>query len=333
MARVGLDAYSLIGPSGHELCAPDVFVMLPMVKDLGGEGLQASLPDDRGKASDAFSLAAELDLYLEPYVPLPLHWRGDSTLIERRRRQFDLVCAVAAERGVQALHCTMGGQERFEDLARWKEFVAATARCLIGLAPRLREYGLRLGIENHWDYSTYEILEIVERAGADVVGFGLDTGNLPILAEAPDRAVERAAPLTVTTHLKDVMLFSTRQGAARPVMPLGQGQMEIAGVVRLLHRHNPRLHYTIEDHPVIYNLDYFEPAWLAAVPELTAYDIATTARLAQEGDRWLAERRVPDPHAAELVPWSVRGAARLRSDIQVVKAMLASAEQAERAEA
>ncbi len=59
------------------------------------------------------------------------------------------------------------------------------------------------------------------------------------------------------------------------------------------------------------------------VPELTTHDVATTARLAREGDHWLADHRVPDPHAVELIPWSIRGPSRLRADILYVKQILA----------
>ncbi len=264
--RVGLDAYSLLGPSGREICEPDVFVMLRTVKELGGDGLQASVPPDEGKIRAAFDLADELGLYLEPYVHLPLHWRDNPEVVARREAHFHRVVAVAAERGVRALHCTMGARERFEDVRRWKSYVVAVADSLIRLGPELRERGIRIGIENHWDFSTYEIREIVERAGAEVVGFGLDTGNLLILAEAPDRAIERAAPFTVTTHLKDVYLISTPRGAQRPIVPLGQGQIGMTDAIRLLSRHNPNLNFTIEDHPVVYDVDYFEEWWLAPCP-------------------------------------------------------------------
>ena len=95
--------------------------------------------------------------------------------------------------------------------------------------------------------------------------------------------------------------------------------------MRKLRQQNPSLNFTVEDHSVIYNVDYFEPSWLEAVPELSAYDVATTARLASEGDRWLREHLVPDPHAAELVPWSIRGPDRLKADILAVRKMLADA--------
>ena len=56
------------------------------------------------------------------------------------------------------------------------------------------------------------------------------------------------------------------------------------------------------------------------------YDVATAARLAREGDHWIADHRVPDPHAAELVPWSIRGPGRLRDDVHYVKRVLADLE-------
>lgn len=320
--RVGLDAYSLTGPSGHEICDRDVFRLLRKTKELGADGLQAALPDDAAAIRDAFGLAAELDLYLEPYVHLPLHWQGDTAVIERRERKFHLTCQIAAEHGVRALHCTMGARERFQAPGRWKEFVAATAPTLRRLAPVLRERGMRIGLENHWDYTTYEIVQIAEQVGGDVVGVGLDTGNLPILGEAPERAIARAAPWTATTHLKDVYLFSTAHGAARPIVGLGEGQMGIANAVAAIAKHQPAINFTIEDHPVIYPVEYFEPWWLDALPELTTHDIAELARLAREGDRWLAEHRVSDPHAAELVPWSIRGPARLAADVRAVQQML-----------
>lgn len=326
MPRVGLDAYSLTGPSRREICEPDIFVMLRTVKELGGEGLQAALPSDAGAIRDAFALADELGLYLEPYLPLPLHWRGEAAIIEQREHQFHLVVEQAATHGVMALHCTLGARERFEDPSRWKEFVTATAACLQRLAPEIREHRVRIGIENHWDYSTYEIIEIAETVGPDIVGVGLDTGNLPILAEAPAAGIRRSAPYAVTTHLKDVMLFSTPRGAARPIVPIGSGQVGMAEAVRELYQYNREIHFTIEDHAVIYHVEYFEPWWLAAVPELTTHDIATMARLAREGDRLLVDHQVADPHAAELVPWSIRGPARLRQDILTVKQFLAEIE-------
>ena len=93
---VGLDAYSLTGPSGHEICENDIFTMLRAVKQLGADGLQASVPDDPEEIDAAFDLAADLNLYLEPYIQLPIHWRNNAEEIERRTRRVQLICNAAA---------------------------------------------------------------------------------------------------------------------------------------------------------------------------------------------------------------------------------------------
>src|SRR5438552_16779795 len=151
--KVGLDGYSLTGPTGREICERDVFVMLRKVKELGGDGLQASVPDDPGELREAFDLAAELGLYLEPYAQLPVHWRGDAEVIERRRAKLRGLCRACAERGIHAMHCSVGARARFEGPERRKRFVAETAGCVGDLAPVLRDPGVRLGGEHHWGFS------------------------------------------------------------------------------------------------------------------------------------------------------------------------------------
>lgn len=125
--KVGLDSYSLTGQGGTDLCERDVFSMLRTVKELGADGLQCFVPDEADEINRAFDFAAEQGLYLEPYARLPLHWRNDADEIERRERKFHLLCRIASERGVKALHCTMGARERFEDYPRWRVHVEATA--------------------------------------------------------------------------------------------------------------------------------------------------------------------------------------------------------------
>lgn len=319
LPRVGLDAYSLTGPTGRELSEPDVFSLLRTAHELGAEGLQAPVPSDPAQVQEAFALAGDLGMYLEPYVLLPIHWEGDTREIARREEQLWTTCEVSAEHGVQALHCTMGARERFADTAKWKAHVDATAECLVRLSSGLRDHGIRIGIENHWDYSSYELAEIADRAGSDVAGAGLDTGNLLVLAEAPDEGIKRSAPITATTHLKDVYMISTPNGAARPIVPLGEGQIKLKEALRHFLRHNPDLNLTIEDHPGIFAVDYFEDWWLEAVPELTSRDVATAARLAREGDGWVSRHEVPDPRAEEVIPWAVRGPTRLAGDVAIVK--------------
>src|SRR5262249_18724768 len=91
--------------------------------------------------------------------------------------------------------------------------------------------------ENHIDYTSSEIREILERAGSVALKVNFDTGNTLRMMEDPVAAARRLGPFTVATHTKDV-------AACRHVrpeewyffssVPVGSGLVDIRGVVRAL---------------------------------------------------------------------------------------------------
>jgi sugar phosphate isomerase/epimerase len=94
-----------------------------------------------------------------------------------------------------------------------------------------------LAIENHIDYTSAEIEEILERVGSEVLKVNLDTGNTLRLMEDPVAAARRLGPYTVATHTKD--LDACRH--VRPEewyffssVPVGTGLIDMPGVVRAL---------------------------------------------------------------------------------------------------
>jgi len=94
-----------------------------------------------------------------------------------------------------------------------------------------------LAIENHIDYTSAEIEEILERVGSDVLKVNFDTGNTLRMMEDPVAAARRLGPYTVATHTKD--LDACRH--VRPEewyffssVPVGTGLIDMSGVVRAL---------------------------------------------------------------------------------------------------
>jgi sugar phosphate isomerase/epimerase len=94
-----------------------------------------------------------------------------------------------------------------------------------------------LAIENHIDYTSAEIYEILERVGSEALKVNFDTGNTLRMMENPVKAAERLGPYTVATHTKDL-------DACRHVppeewyffssVPVGTGLIDMPGVVRAL---------------------------------------------------------------------------------------------------
>lgn len=101
-----------------------------------------------------------------------------------------------------------------------------------------QDCGVVLAIENHIDYTSAEIEEILQRVGSDSLKVNFDTGNTLRMMEDPVAAARRLGPYTVATHTKDV-------DACRHVrpeewyffssVPVGTGLIDMPGVARALN--------------------------------------------------------------------------------------------------
>jgi 3-oxoisoapionate decarboxylase len=97
--------------------------------------------------------------------------------------------------------------------------------------------GVVIALENHIDYTSAEILQILERVDSPALRVNFDTGNTLRMMEDPVTAARRLGPYTVATHTKDV-------DACRHVrpeewyffssVPVGTGLIDMPGVVRAL---------------------------------------------------------------------------------------------------
>ena len=101
-----------------------------------------------------------------------------------------------------------------------------------------RDNGVVLAIENHIDYTSTEIYEILERIGSDFLKVNFDTGNTLRMMENPVNAAHRLGPYTVATHTKD--LDACRHIAPEEwfffsSVPVGTGLIDMPGVVKALH--------------------------------------------------------------------------------------------------
>lgn len=100
-----------------------------------------------------------------------------------------------------------------------------------------RDHGVVLAIENHIDYTSAEIYEILERVGSDALKVNFDTGNTLRMMENPVHAARRLGPYTVATHTKDVAAcrhVAPEEWYFFSSVPVGTGLIDMPGVVRAL---------------------------------------------------------------------------------------------------
>lgn len=116
---------------------------------------------------------------------------------------------------------------------RWDEMVAHARRILVRDAPAARDAGLRIGLENHQDFGSEELLELAEAAG-EHVGLVLDTGNPFAVGEDPVAFARRVAHRTWHVHLKDYRAQFTAEGYRLIRCALGDGAVPLAEIAAIL---------------------------------------------------------------------------------------------------
>jgi sugar phosphate isomerase/epimerase len=151
-------------------------------------------------------------------------WREMNALIPKARRTGATVMRIVASSLLF----------RNEPHGPQIEAVAAMLKESVKIA---QDQGVVLAIENHIDFTSAEIVEILDRVGSKALRVNFDTGNTLRMMEDPVAAARRLAPYTVATHTKD--LDACRH--VRPEewyffssVPVGTGLIDIPGVARAL---------------------------------------------------------------------------------------------------
>jgi sugar phosphate isomerase/epimerase len=283
--RVGVDSYSLkpldLSP----------FEALEWAVLNGADGVQFSeinVPPgtvlDRTFLQDLRSYAAENGLYLEwgggEHIPLDLATGRPKDIFASNRR----AAAQASELGSPSLRSCSGG------LMRWKKDSPPTEDLLDLMAAALREQGamlrdlgITLAIETHFEFTSFELLRLFEMCDAapgGPLGICLDTMNLLTMLEDPVLAARRLLPWVVTTHIKDGGFLLTADGFVSFTAEAGKGVVDLAAIIEALGAAHPRITLTVEDHGGDFLIPVNDPEFLARFPDLTVAELVRLLSLA-----------------------------------------------------
>lgn len=113
------------------------------------------------------------------------------------------------------------------------------------VAEEAESYDLKLAFENHIDYTSDEILGLIEKVGSESLRVNFDSGNALRMFEDPLEAARKLAPYIVATHIKDLSpikynKFYNTRGTPRDWFfwasaPVGDGIIDIPAIVEVLH--------------------------------------------------------------------------------------------------
>jgi sugar phosphate isomerase/epimerase len=116
-----------------------------------------------------------------------------------------------------------------------------------------KDHGVKLAVENHIDFTSDEILQLLGEVDSESFGLNFDTGNFLRLLDDPIAGMAKLAPYVLATHVKDLMPDKN----AKPTdwhffagVPVGKGLIDNQTLAQLLHQANFKGFLAVEiDHP------------------------------------------------------------------------------------
>ncbi|MBB4438685.1 MULTISPECIES: sugar phosphate isomerase/epimerase family protein [Rhizobium] len=304
---------------------------LDHVKELGLAGIFFSTaldmsPDlDRGLLREIRAKADDLGLYLEsgigkinPYCSAEepaLRAAGGGDIIAGFTRMIEESAAI----GCHELWVAPGNfkgeyrgrlaNDRFRTDVTWEEQLLGIEKVLRKLAPVARANGAHMNIETHDEITSFEILRLIEKVGADCVGVVFDTANGLQRGEHPVFAAKRLAPHIRQTHIKDAYVGRAPGGLDFQTRPVGGGIVDFAAILPILADANPALNLSLEvaqsvaDKPRKANprqcIEIDDPIWRAGHPDLTADELAAYMAMVDAYEKRVASGAVLDWEAYE----------------------------------
>jgi hypothetical protein len=156
--------------------------------------------------------------------------------------------------------------------------------------PRAAAEGRVLGIENHQDFGSDELVAFCELGGPGV-GITYDTGNTFPVGEAPLSFTRRIAPHVRHVHLKDYRVQFTDEGYRLVRCAIGDGAVPFAELAAILAEYHDMLTAVLEPGALeARHVRFLTDDWWNGYPPKTAREFAACLsaarvnRLADDAD-------------------------------------------------
>lgn len=302
--RLGIDSYSLKDQGW------DAFQMLDYSAGIGLDNVHfsergnfASLEPEylRRLKAHADELGLSVEVGMGSFNRYAVSFK--SGLGSGEQQLADMIGA-ASIMGSPVVRCFMGMEVDRTGTVPFAEQLKECVRTLRAVAPRARDAGIKIGVENHGgvDLLARELRELIETVGTDVVGACLDTGNPAYGAEDPLLSAEILGPYTVTSHVRDTRIWADDRGAQAQWTPLGQGNVDLRGILAILQAEAPTVPVDLE---IITGrgpkaLPYFDRSskFWTVYPQMLAQDFARFVALAAKGAPGALEQVTADGNPA-----------------------------------
>jgi len=205
---------------------------------------------------------------------------------------------------------------------RWGEMLAHAEQLLRRDAPKVRDAGLVLAIENHQDLGSEELLALVDDLG-DHAGIVLDTGNPFAVGEDPVAFARRAARRIRHLHLKDYVAQFTGEGYRLVRCAIGEGAVPFAEIASALTASWTTLTASVEPAALeARHIRLFTDAWWDGYPPREARELGVLlGRLRANALPPVADYRTPWERGAPGAEITAYEMGHIRRSVQNLRVM------------
>ncbi len=129
--------------------------------------------------------------------------------------------------GSPVFRVILGGSDDRKTEGGIRARIADTVKVLKSCEKIAKDAGVKIAVENHaGDMHSWELVDLIEAAGRDYVGVNIDSGNAAWTLEDPLDVLERLGPYTISSSLRDDMIWESPDGATVAWTAAGEGLID-----------------------------------------------------------------------------------------------------------
>lgn len=188
--------------------------------------------------------------------------------------------------GSPVARCYLGSRRDREGDGGIYPHIEETVKVLRAVRGQAEDAGIKLAVENHaGDLQAWELVELIRAAGTGHVGATMDPGNAVWALEDPMVNLELLGPYTVTTGIRDSVVWETPAGAQAMWTNMGEGQTDWAAYVQRFREVCATDAFVLEiiSYKWGSQMPYLEPAFWDRFPRARAGEFARFVGLARRG--------------------------------------------------
>lgn len=197
--------------------------------------------------------------------------------------------------GSPVLGCRIGSMaDRYTDggIAKHMEQVSDLLRSFRSQALDLK---IRFAFENHMgDLRSKELRMLIEEVGTDICGALFDPANAVWAMEDPIDAMQVLGSRILSTSVRDVMIWQSKEGASFTGTAIGEGVLNYCEVSKFLQENCQGVPLHVETiSNSIRPIPFLGSDFWDAFPDLKAGEIKNFLKLARKGKSW--GKVMPEP--------------------------------------